>query len=62
MEAVGETGASPPTGHVRHLAFTWLQLFFSQFRKYDTVPYSSMHFSRKYEASKSKTETFRDEN
>ena len=24
---VGETGASPPTGHVRHLAFTSLQLF-----------------------------------
>ena len=25
---VGETGASSPTGHVRHLAFTSLQFFF----------------------------------
>ena len=25
---VGETGASPPSGHVRHMALTSLQLFF----------------------------------
>ena len=27
VAAVEETGASPPTGHVRHLAFTSLQLY-----------------------------------
>ena len=45
-------GALPPTGHVRHLALTSLQLFF---RKYDTVAHLSMHYRRKYEACKSKT-------
>ena len=59
---VEETGASPPTGHVRHLALTCLQLYVWQFRKYGTVAHSSMHFSRKHEAGKSKTETLRDEN
>ena len=28
QDKVGETGASPPTGRVRHLALTSLQLFF----------------------------------
>ena len=28
MYIIGETGASSPTGHVRHLAFTSLQFFF----------------------------------
>ena len=49
-------GARPPIG------FYLVTIMFCQFRKYDTVAHSSMHFSRKYEACKSKTETLRDEN
>ena len=61
---VGETGASPSTGHVRHLALTVLQFFLviPEIIFYDTVAHSSMHFPRKYEACKSKTETLRGEN
>ena len=62
IASVGETGASPPTGHVRHLALTSLPFLLWKFRKYDTVSHSSMHFPRTYEACKSKSETLRDEN
>ena len=58
---VGQTGASPPTGHVHHLALTYLHLCFGNSGNNDTVADSSVHFPRKYEACKSKTETLRDE-